>query len=100
MTSKDKPSTSEDESDPETMEDLCENCRAAIQESRACTAFISPLRTFQYIRMPFGLVNARSVYSRMWDISMKDMDREFWTSYLDDILTISGEPWARFGHLT
>ena len=23
----------------------------------------------------------------------------FWTSYLDDILTFRGEPWAHFGHL-
>ena len=33
--------------------------------SRACTAFISLFGTFQYIRMPFGLATARSVYSRM-----------------------------------
>ena len=32
---------------------------------------------------------------------MKEVDRDFWTSYLDDILTYySGEPWAQFGHLT
>ena len=30
--------------------------------SRDCTAFISPFGTFRYIRMPFGLSNARSVY--------------------------------------
>ena len=28
------------------------------------------------------------------------MDRDFWTSYIDDILTYSGESWAHFGHLT
>ena len=31
---------------------------------------------------------------------MKEVDRDFWMSYLDDILTYSGEPWAHFGHLT
>ena len=35
----------------------------------------------------------------MKDVAMKDVDRDFWTSYLDDILTFSGEPWAHFGHL-
>ena len=60
--------------------------------SRACTAFISPFGTFQYIRMPFGLANARSVYSRMLDVAMTEVERDFWTSYLDDILTFSGEP--------
>ena len=54
---------------------------------------------FKYIQMPFGLANAGSVYSRMLDVAMKEVDRDFWTSYLDDILTFSGEPWAHFGHL-
>ena len=67
--------------------------------SHACTAFISPFGMFQYIRMPFGLANAGSVYSTMLDVAMKDVDRDFWTSYLDDILTFSREPWAHLGHL-
>ena len=49
--------------------------------SRTCTAFISPFGTFQYIHMPFGLANAESVYSRILDAAMKEVDREFWTSY-------------------
>ena len=39
------------------------------------------------------------MYSRMLDVAMKDVDRDFWTSYLDDILTFSREPWAHLGHL-
>ena len=58
--------------------------------SRACTAFISLFGAFQYIRMPFGLANTGSMYSRMLDVAMKEVDRDFWTS---------GEPWAHFGHL-
>ena len=72
---------------------------ANIPGSHACTAFISPFGMFQYIRMPFGLANAGSMYSRMLDVTMKDVDRDFWTSYLDDILTFSREPWAHFRHL-
>ena len=68
--------------------------------SRAYMAFISPFRTFQYIHMTFGLANIGSVYSRMLDVAMKEVDYDFWTSYLDDILTYSGEQWAHFGHLT
>ena len=41
-----------------------------------------------YMCMLFGLANAGSVYSRMLDLAMKEVDRDFWTSYLDDILTI------------
>ena len=67
--------------------------------SRACTAFISPLGMFQYIPMLFGLAKAGSVYSRMLFVAMKEVDRDFWTSYLEDILILSGEPWAHFRHL-
>ena len=50
--------------------------------------------------MPCGLANAGSVYSRMLDVAMKEVERDFWMSYLDDILTYSGKFWAHFGHLT
>ena len=66
--------------------------------SQACTVLFSPFGTFQYLRMPFGLANAGSIYSRMK--AMKEEDRDFWTSYLVDIMTYSGEPWAHFKHLT
>ena len=50
--------------------------------------------------MPFGLASTGSVYNRMLDVAMKEMDRNFWMSYWDDILTFRGKPWAHFGHLT
>ena len=68
--------------------------------SLTCTAFISPFGIFQYKLMLFGLANPGSVYNRMLDIAMKEVNRDFWTSYLDDVLTYSGEPWAHFRHLT
>ena len=40
--------------------------------------------------------NTDSVYSRMLDMAMKEVDRDFWTSYLDDILTYRCDPWAHF----
>ena len=61
-------------------------------ESQGCTVLISPFGTFQDTLMPFELVNAGSVYSMMLDVAMKATDREFWTSYLDDILMFSGQP--------
>ena len=53
-----------------------------------------------YILILFGLANAGSVNSRMLDIAMKEVDRDFRTSYLDDILTYSSQPLAHFEHLT
>ena len=44
--------------------------------SRACTAFFNPFDIFQYIGMLFG-----SVYSRMLDVAMKEVDRDFWTTF-------------------
>ena len=38
--------------------------------SRDCTAFISSFSRFRNIRMPFGLSNAGSVYSRMLDLAL------------------------------
>ena len=49
--------------------------------------------------MLFGFANTGSVYSRMLDVAMKEVERDFWTSFLDDILTFSWEPWALFKHL-
>ena len=69
-------------------------------DSRVCTAFFSLFGTFQFICMLFGLANTGTVYSRMLDVAIKEVDRDFWTSYLDDFLTFSGEPWAHFGHLS
>ena len=48
----------------------------------------SPFSTFQYIR------------SRMLNMAMKEVDRDFWTAYQKDKLTYSGKPCAHFAHLT
>ena len=81
--------------------DTCEAYHAVRMEpgSRACTVFINLCGTFQYITMPFELGNTGSVYSRMLDVALKDVYREFWTSYLDDIITFNGESWSHFEHL-
>ena len=50
--------------------------------------------------MPFGLANPGSAYSRMLDVAMKEVDQDLRTSYLDNILSYSGEHWAHLGHLT
>ena len=67
--------------------------------SRDCTAFISPFSTFRYIRMPFGLSNAGSVYSRMLDLALAHLPVEYWLSYLDDILVYSMDIWDHLKHL-
>ena len=82
--------------------DACGSYHAVRIESgsQLGTVSISPFDTFQYIQMPFGLANAGSVYNRMLDVAKKKVDWDFQRSYLDDILTFSGEPWTHLGHLT
>ena len=36
----------------------------------------------------------------MLDVAMKEVNRDFWTSYLDEILTYSGETCAHSEHLS
>ena len=47
--------------------------------SLVCMAFISSIGTFLYIQMHFGLANTGSLYSRMLDVAMKEVDRNLWT---------------------
>ena len=69
------------------------------EESRDCTAFISPFGTFHYIRMPFGLSNAGSVYSWMLDLALAHLPVEYWLSYLDNIMVYSMDTWDHLKHL-
>ena len=64
--------------------------------SRDCKAYIS---TFCYIRMPFGLSNPGSVYSRMLDLALAHLPVEYWLSYLDDILVYSMDTRDHLNHL-
>ena len=49
--------------------------------------------------MPFGLSNARSVYSRMLDLALANLPVEYWLTYLDDILVYSMDTWDHLKHL-
>ena len=55
--------------------------------------------TFRYIRMPFGLSNAGSVYSQMLDLALAHLPVEYWLSYLDDTLVYFMDTWDHLKHL-
>ena len=77
------------------------SCASSDQEFRIQPEHQSYKRSVDLtIRMPFGLANAGSVYSRMLDVAMKEVERDFWTSYLDNILTFSTGLGIHFGHLS
>ena len=53
------------------------------------TAFITTFGKFEYVRLPFGLVNAPAYFQRLMDKTLKDDPAE---PYLDDI-AVADETW-------
>ena len=48
-------------------------------------AFTTPWGTFMYVKMPFGLMNARATFQRAMDIAFSEDIGYFIIIYLDDI---------------
>ena len=63
------------------------------QDSRKYTAFVSPLGLFQFQKLPFGLKQAPSIYSRFVAFAMQKIHRPDLANYLDDTLlgSLDGE---------
>jgi len=53
------------------------------------TAFITNQGLFEFVRMPFGLVNAPATFQRLMDVVLKNEKGEFVQVYLDDIIIYS-----------
>lgn len=56
------------------------------EESRSKTAFVTPDGQFEYNRMPFGLVNAPSVFQRTINKILQEAKIKYAIVYMDDIL--------------
>ena len=48
-------------------------------------AFTTPWGTFKYVKMPFGLKNARATFQRAMDIAFAKEIHDFLVIYLDDL---------------
>ena len=60
-----------------------------VSEDRHKTAFTSPLGLFQFVRMPFGLVNAPATFQRIMSRVFREEMFKSIVCYLDDILIFS-----------
>ena len=59
------------------------------KEDREKTSFICHAGTYQFIRMPFGLVNAPATFQRAMDVILSSVKWKFCLVYLDDIIIYS-----------
>ena len=63
------------------------------------TAFTTPWGTFEYLRMPFGLLNAGATFQRAMDYAFKDIIGKIIEIYQDDLTVFSKERKDHISHL-
>jgi hypothetical protein len=63
------------------------------------TGFTTPWGTFMYVKMPFGLMNARATFHRVMDITLVEESGKFIVVYLDDVAMFSRSDGEHLRHL-
>ena len=59
------------------------------KEDQHKTTFTSPWGTFEYLRMPFGLLNAGATFQRAMDYAFNDLIGKIIEIYQDDLIVFS-----------
>ena len=69
------------------------------EQCRDYTSFVTPMGSWRFTRLPFGLANARSAYSRLVQMALDRLPPGFCLSYIDDVIIHSRTPEEHIGHL-
>lgn len=69
------------------------------KEDQHKTTFTTPWGTHEYLRMPFGLLNAGATFQRAMDYAFKGMGGKFIEIYQDDLTVFSKDTSDHINHL-